>query len=403
MKEKYMGTETESTVKIEENKIVSFDKNNITYYSFRVGKDGFLGVHYQEGEMSDEEGYAKAEQNLELKRPYAFELETGERHRDKTERVFSDKELMDMTREALEHIHSKYPDFRLDGGIRQRKTLSRQENDRGLNYSNADCSAHADFSFKHKDSKDISDGWFGIGERNFSLEKLYSMADNYLSNFEKEVKLPEEIIIQIQYYGLLGKLQESLDAEKLCLGTSLLTGKLGQKVFSDRFTLCHDVTDKECWHDDFYDGEGIVLPGDKLTYVENGVVLRGYADKRIAKKYGVEHTGSAWRNFTDVPSNGKVILRITRSDKTVKELLDGRLSIVPVRYSGGGFNEKGEYVMPVQMAYLCDGEKFLGRLPEFTLVNNMFDMFGDDFIGVGSDNPVFNDKQILVRMKLGHT
>ena len=131
------------------------------------------------------------------------------------------------------------------------------------------------------------------------------------------------------------------------------------------------------------------------------MILKGYADKKIAKKYGVPHTGSAWRNFSDIPSNGKVSFRITRSDKTVKELLNGRLSVVPVRYSGGGFNEKGEYVMPVQMAYLCDGEKFLGRLPEFTLVSNMFDMFGKDFIGVGSDNPVFNDKQILVKMKLG--
>ncbi len=402
MKEKFTYTETISTVKIEENKIVAFDKNNAATYSFRVGRDGFLGVHYQKGQMSDEEGYAKAEQNLELKRPYAFEPETGERHRDKTERVFSDKELMDMTREALEHIRSKHPDFRLDGGLRQQKTKFWQENDRGLNYSNQDCSAHADFSFKHKNSKDISDGWFGIGERNFELGKLYSMADNYLGNYEKEAKLPEEIIVQIQYYGLLGKLKQSLDAERLCLGTSLLTGKLGEKIFSDRFTLCHDVSDKECWHDNFFDGEGVVLPGDKLTYVENGVVLRGYADKRIAKKYGVEHTGSAQRDFSDVPSNGYVSFRIARSDKTVKELLDGKLSVVPVRYSGGGFNEKGEYVMPVQMAYLCDGERFLGRLPEFTLVSNMFDMFGDDFIGVGSDNPVFNDKQILVRMKLGN-
>lgn len=402
MKEKFTGIETISTVQFEENKVIAFDKNNSCSNSFRVGRDGLLGVHYQEGKMTDEEGYARAEQNLELKRPYPFEPETGERHRDKTERMFSDKELMELTREALEHIHSKYPDFRLNGEVRQRRTESRQENDRGLNYSNIDCSMHADFSFKHKDSKDINDGWFGIGERNFQLEKLYSMADNYLSNFEKEVSLPEEIIIQIQYYGLLGMLKGCLDAESLCLGTSLLTGKIGEKVFSDRFTLCHDVSDAECWHEDFFDGEGVVLPGDKLAYVENGVVLRGYADKRIAKKYNVEHTGSAWESFTDVPSNGNVALKITRSDKTIKELLDGRLSIVPVRYSGGGFNEKGEYVMPVQMAYLCDGERFLGRLPEFTLVSNMFDMFGKDYIGVGSDKPVFNDKQILVRMKLGH-
>lgn len=403
MKEKFISINTNSQVNIEENKIISFDKSNLSTYSFRVGEDGFLGVHYQEGEMSDEEGYARARQNLELKRPYPFELETGERHRDKTEQELTDKEIFSLAEETLSHLHSKYPDFRLNGNVRQRKTESRQENERGLNYSNKDCSAHADFSFKHKDSKDISDGWFGIGLRNFDVDKLYSMADNYLSNFEKKVEFPEEIIVQIQYYGFLGKLSESLDAEKLCLGTSLLSGKIGQKVFSDQFTLCHDVTDAECWHDNFFDGEGVVLPGDKLAYIENGVVLRGYADKRIAKKYGVEHTGSAWRNYADIPANGNVIFRITRSEKTVKELLGGRLSVVPVRYSGGGFNEKGEYVMPVQMAYLCDGEKFLGRLPEFTLVSNMFDMFGKDFIGVGSDNPVFNDKQILVRMKLGHT
>lgn len=57
--------------------------------------------------------------------------------------------------------------------------------------------------------------------------------------------------------------------------------------------------------------------------------------------------------------------------------------------------------MPVQLGYLCDGERLLGRLPEFTLVSNLFDMFGEDFIGVGCDNPVFHDKSILVRMRLG--
>ncbi|MDE7324886.1 MAG: hypothetical protein K2N63_01170 [Lachnospiraceae bacterium] len=401
MKEKFTYINTTSTVNMEENKIISFDKNNTAIYSFRVGKDGFLGIHYQEGEMSDEEGYARAEQNLELKRPYPFELETGERHRDKTEKVLADREVFDLAKEILEHLSTKYPDFRLNGNVLQRRMEARQENDRGLNYSNKDCSVHAGISFKHKDSKDINDGWFGIDLRNFEKEKLYSMADNYLSNFGSKAELPGEIIIQMQYYSLLGKLQESLDAEKLSLGTSLLSGKLGEKVFSDQFTLCHDVSDAECWYDNFFDGEGVVLPGDRLTYIENGVVLRGYADKRIAKKYGVEHTGSAFRDYSDIPLNGNVIFRITRSKKTIKELLSGRLSIVPVRFSGGGFNEKGEYVMPVQMAYLCDGERFLGRLPEFTLVNNMFDMFGKDFIGVGSDNPVFNDKQILVKMRLG--
>lgn len=403
MKEKFTSIETTSIINIQENKIISFDKNNSSTYSFRILENGCLGIHYQVGDISDEEGYRQAKGNLELKRPYKFELETGIRHRDKTEMVLTDKDLLDLTREALNHIHSKYPNFILSGSFRQYKSECRQENEMGLDFSNKDCSTNANFSFKHKDSKDIMDGWFGLGLRSFDINKLYEMADNYLSSFENKLTLPDEIIVQSQYYSFLGKLRESLDAEKIYLGTSLLSGKIGEKVFADNFHLYHDVSDEECWHNNFYDGEGITLKGDKLPYIENGVLLRGYSDKKIADKYNLEHTGSAWTNYPDIPSNGSVNLRITRSDKTIKELLSGRLSIIPVRYSGGGFNDKGEYIMPVQLAYLCDGEKLLGQLPEFTLVSSMFDMFGDDFIGVGSDNPIFNDKQILIKMRLGKT
>ena len=74
-KEKYISTSVYSEVKIVENEIVSFNKYDKTATSFRVYKDGFAGVHYQQGKMSDREGFEKAEKNLELKRPYPFELE----------------------------------------------------------------------------------------------------------------------------------------------------------------------------------------------------------------------------------------------------------------------------------------------------------------------------------------
>lgn len=401
MREKYTLHTIISDVGIEENRIDSFHKRNELHYSFRVQEGGYLGVHFQAGEMGDNEGYARARQNLALKRPYPFTLETGRRSRDKTERVLTDRQLMDIAGEALEHVHSRHPDFTLNGSFSQCMIYSGQENDRGLDYSNRDCNTDFSFSFKHRDSRELRDGWFSIGQRDFDLQKLYAMADNYLTAFTMEEELPDEIIVQVQYYDLLSQLAWSLNAENMCLGTSLLSGRIGEKVFADHFNLAHDVSDEECWNTPFFDGEGVTQEGDRLPYIENGVVLRGYADKRIAAKYGVEHTGSAFRTHSDIPNNGNVSLRIQRSDKTIRELLGGRLSVVPVRYSGGGFNEKGEWVMPVQMAYLCDGERFLGRLPEFTLVSSMFDMFGKDFIGVGSDNPVFNDKSILVRMDLG--
>ena len=105
MKEKMKQHTICSEVKFEENKIVSFEKNNRVCYSFRVLRDNVLGIHYQVGEMSDEVGFAKAEENLVFRRPYPYTLETGSRKRDKTERNYTDKELLSIATEALAHIH----------------------------------------------------------------------------------------------------------------------------------------------------------------------------------------------------------------------------------------------------------------------------------------------------------
>ena len=400
MKEKLSYINTTSTVVFEENKIVSFQKKAAPEYSFRVYRDGFVGIHYQVGEMSDEEGYKRAEQNLALKRPYPYPLATGNRKRNKCERVLSDRELLDIAKEALSHISEKYPQFTLSGSFYQETDTHLRTNDNGLDFENTDSSVHVEISYKHKGSKDIMDGYFEIGQRDFTFEKLYDMADNYLGNFETKVELPEEAILQSQYYGLIGMVKSCLNAESLALGTSLFSGKLGQKLFSEDFTLVDDWSDEECWHHTFWDGEGYVRENDRRVFIDKGVPLLGYSDRRVAEKYNVTYTGNAWNNFSDVPSNGKTNLLIKRSDKTIKELLNGRYTIVLDNASGGGFNEKGEYVMPVHHAFLCDGEKFLGSLPPFTLSSNMYDMFGKDFIGVGSDQPVFNDKSVLVKVSV---
>ena len=100
-KEKYIGTYVYSEVKIVENEIVSFNKFDKTTTSFRVYKDGLVGVHFQQGKMTDKEGYALAEKNLELKREYPFDLEGGVRELDKREKLLTDEELMKKAKAEL--------------------------------------------------------------------------------------------------------------------------------------------------------------------------------------------------------------------------------------------------------------------------------------------------------------
>lgn len=403
MREKYRNENRTSSVTYEENKLLSFHRQSSVTSSFRVHKDGEVGIHYQVGELSDEEGFRKAQENLSVRpRSYPFELETGKRSRDMTERELTDKELMDVAAECMQYLFDRYPRFTFRADFDQTKTTNHWINDKGMDYSNTDCSVNVSVGFKHVDSKDISDGSFGFSLRDFDKKVFFNMADNFLTNYEKEVELPEEIIIDAQYYGLLGCLSSQLNAEHLALNTSLLSGKVGEKVFSEDFTLWHDVSDKECWFNCFWDGDGCVTEGDKRLFIEKGVVLTGHSDKRNAEKYNVPHTGNASWSFADIPLDGWVNWRIERSEKTVKELLDGRYCVIPVRSHGGGFADNGDFAMPVQCALLSDGEKILGKLPPFTMSSNLFDMFGKDFIGVGCDNPIYNDKQILIRVKKGN-
>ena len=41
----------------------------------------------------------------------------------------------------------------------------------------------------------------------------------------------------------------------------------------------------------------------------------------------------------------------------------------------------GDVAMPALVAYLVEDGKLVGRLPEFTVTANLFDIFGDGYIG----------------------
>ena len=403
-KEKYTNITKYAEVQIQESEIVSFNKYDKITRSFRVYQDGFVGIHYQQGEMSDEEGYALAEKNLELKRDYPFELCGGERSLDKTEKLLSDTELLKKAKTELSWLRRNFPDFTFNGSVFYNSMSFLQENTAGMNYSVKDGHNGIGFGFKHKDSKDLDDGNFSTNMRTYSSAKFRKMAANYLTNFTKIVEMPKECIIMMPNWNFNSKLISSLDAEELALGTSLLSGKIGKKVFSEKLTLMHDVSKTNIWMSSFWDAEGVVQKNDRLTYIKNGKILRGYADKRIAQKYGVENTGSARFNWADVPQNGWINARIKPINKKPKQILQDLsipFAILPVYYSGGGFKENGEYAMPVQMAYLTDGETILGKLPPFTMKSNLFDMFGKDFIGVSKYDSLWNAGMMIVKMEKG--
>ena len=58
----------------------------------------------------------------------------------------------------------------------------------------------------------------------------------------------------------------------------------------------------------------------------------------------------------------------------------------------------GHYATPVQMAYLMEDGKVVGRLPDITVSGNFFDLLGKDYLGTVHNCPVENAQLMAVTM-----
>ena len=74
--------------------------------------------------------------------------------------------------------------------------------------------------------------------------------------------------------------------------------------------------------------------------------------------------------------------------RSLNELVPGK-AVYVVMASGGDTTPDGHFATPVQMAYLMENGKLVGRLPELNIGGNFYDMLGNDYIGavIGDFHP----------------
>lgn len=68
----------------------------------------------------------------------------------------------------------------------------------------------------------------------------------------------------------------------------------------------------------------------------------------------------------------------------------------------GDFTKKKLLWRSIQVAYLFNGEKFIGKIVEISLKSHIYDMYGKNFIGVAMDglNGIALDKFVVIDMKV---
>ena len=389
-----------TTLNITQNKVDSVRKKDITKTGCRVYENGFVGISGCFGEPT-EETWKAAEENLELRIPYSYPLESGKvRTEDRREQMLTEQQFLEQSEAMLEQLSRENPKFIFSNKLFMVDVTETLTGEAGLRYEYKDRYYIFSVIFKHLDSNAVFDGGFGMEGRTFDTETFLRDAHCQLEAYQNPVELPEgkTLPVVLDFYNLGGKFQEGLSAEALGKGTSIFDGKLGKTLFSPEFTLSVDRS-AENIGTAFFDPEGSTLEKDQLPLIENGVLKRGYCDKKNAAEFGFENTACADGGYDDVPSLGCCGFRLAPSGKTLAELLNGEEAILIDTMSGGDWTAEGNFASPVQLAYLVRDGKPVGRLPEFGLSGNLYELFGKDYRGVTADKPFFNDRKLVVNMK----
>lgn len=359
---------------------------NETYTTVRVYDNGCIGVAGKIGKADLDDLEKEAKENVSRGIPYP---DLPEKPLNKSinakKDIISDDDFLPYVKDLFKRIAKENPDFIINGKAYLNERESEYSDGQGRDLSYAGNSVETVVIFKDKKSANIMDGDVDAED-----DKLFG------DDFAKDVKtkldafstpLPHvdcDKIPVIMGAGYFTYIIQHFIADVYCNGASLLNDKLGKKIFGDNFSAIIDLNPENNVNTDFFDAEGVVNDGYKNYLVKNGVMENLLTTKLSADRYKVKNTGNAAANYASAPTVSGMGFDIEKTAADLEEILKGREAIFLDCSSGGDMTPDGNMSLPSQLSFLYKNGKLEGKLPEFALCGNVFDVFGKDFLGACS-------------------
>lgn len=393
----------ECLVSVVDSEVASIRRADVSRTGVRIYSGESIGVAGALGEPDLEALTDQASAALSPGVPYPVEpggaVSRKLEHRAELE---SHGDLITEVEAILDALRGEFPEliFSNQAGVtRDEVTL---ENDRGLDLSYRGSDVGLGLLFKKRGSPNLIDGMISSQGREYRREAFLGHARELLNAFRHPVALPAGQKLPVLFVGghglsmPLSFFSQALEGRSFGAGASPLASSRGEARYAPEFTLW------QTRHPDdvagaFFDREGVFAESFRVPLVEGGVVVGPYTDRRTAARHDLPLTGAASGPYDGVPSLGCPPLRAAPGEASLAEILDGTPGVLVLFAAGGEFTPTGEYATPVQLAFLHDGERLVGRLPELSVRGSDREMFGGDFLGVSSDTfPAVSGENLLV-------
>lgn len=196
-----------------------------------------------------------------------------------------------------------------------------------------------------------------------------------------------DVVMQNGWGGVLvhEAVGHPLEADNIARGVGAFTGKLGQKVASDLFTMVDDGTIPNFRGTINWDDEG--TQARKNVLIENGILLGYMNDVLSARQLGMERTGNGRReSFRYLPIPRMTNTYIEKGESDPADILSSTKKGLYVQsLSGGSVNPvTGVFNFTCREAYLIENGKKTTPVKGATLIGSCMDVISN-IDAVGND------------------
>lgn len=376
-----------------------------TKTTVRVYEDGKISVVGCLGDADLNKMYKTAcDKIAEQGIPYAYlpskkTVKTIERRK-----AYSAEKLFKAGKNLMAKAAKACPGFLIGGKMEYGEYTGEYENSEGTKLAYEGSEVSLGLQLKDKSSSNIMDAFYGAS---FSLygdaaaktviSDLTMLHDAFFTE-KKKLKSGKYTVI-LDKGDILSPLFGHFVAENYVGGGSVLSGKLGQKVFNENLSVYSDRNPSTNYGVAFFDAEGTVMPEYRSPIIQNGVVKNVLANKNTANLYGLPQSGMSQAAYDGVPSVGLAGLYVKPSDMTLADVTKDEPVIYISVSSGGDMTNDGVIGLPVMLAFMVENGKITDRVSEFNLTGNIFEMLGEDFVCVTKDNLFAADKSGMIVVK----
>ena len=385
------------------NHLESMRINESCKNTFRVYENGVIGVAGSLGTADWAALEETAKQNLSQGIPYP-ETHAAARNIDidATRNIIAEADFVPQMKAFLARLAAENPDFLFSDKLQLHTSASDYENSDGERYIYRGNRLLIALTIKCKGSANIMDESYECESGYFNEDEICHDVKLKCDAFLKQLPhLAEDEVTVIGGFEPLQFAVQHLIADLYFNNASLLAGKLGQKLFHEDLSVTVNRDPSTQLNLPFFDAEGVVNEKYVNHIIKNGVFERLLTCKRSAAQYGAENLGCAAASYNGVPDAGGDGFDVEATADTLSRLIRGK-AIYLSASGGGDMTPSGEISLPVQVSYLYEDGKLLGKLPEFALSFNMFDALGKDFIGV-TEKGIFSfgrQKYLVYRAKI---